>query len=68
MTYIEREAKREEKINQLRNAISRIMGDFTIDIGTFEDMQSVLVIPERSYVSVKELILHEIKIRFPIAG
>lgn len=63
-----KQMKREEKTNQLRNAISRIMRDYTIDIGTFEDMQSVFVIPERNYDVVKELILHEVKVRFPVAG
>ena len=63
-----KQIKREEKINQLRNAISRIMSDYTHDIGTLEDLRSIFVIHERNYDVVKELILNEVKIRFPIAG
>lgn len=63
-----KQMKRDEKINQLRNAISRIMKDYTHDIGTFEDMQSVYVIHERNFDVIKELILNEVRIRFPIAG
>ena len=58
MDMQKKQMKREEKINQLRNAISRIMGDYTVADN----------LPVRSYKLVQELILHEVKIRFPIAG
>ena len=62
MSIQERQKKKEEKINQLRNAISRIMRDFSME------KQCGIFIPERSYDAVKELILNEVKIRFLIAG
>jgi len=57
--------KKEYKITQLGNAINRIMWNFTIDTGNGETQCGVMI-PERSYNAIKELILHEVKIRFPI--
>ena len=55
--FDKKKAKKEEKLNQLRSAISRIMGDYTI----------ADALPVRNYELVQELILNEVRIRFSVS-
>ena len=56
------------KINELRNAFSRIFRNHLDDVGTYDDMQSVYVIPESATDTMIKELLYEVSIRFYTGG